>query len=95
MFVIGGGAKLVTGRFGKTATGGGGFVTVCGVVPFKACNTGNVRSRLFRNITRAWSVGGSIMNVFVPTVKENDCGAPFTDGVTKLAGLDVIGPTAP
>jgi len=45
----------------------GGFVSD-GVVPFNACNTGNIPSKLSRTVTSAWNVGESISNTSVPIV---------------------------
>ena len=94
LFVTGAKKKLVAGGF-KNVTG----APFVGVVPFNACSTGNARCRSSRNCTSACSVGGSMVNLFVPTVSEKEVGcvgavvlAPgAVSGEKRGAGPDVIG----
>ena len=96
-FVTGGGANVFITTGGLPVT----LVVLVGVVPFNACKTGKARCKSSRNVTRAWNVGGSRVNIFVPIIIENEvcCCAPAPVaapvGVSRLDGFDVMGTTAP
>src|ERR1700743_301826 len=93
LFLTGVGANVLTVEDPATP---GMFV---GEVPFNPCSSGKACSKSPRNITGAWSVGESSVNVFVPTVRENEVAgcrpvaAPV--GVNSGAGPEVRGSMAP